>query len=971
VTDLTAVEALFFAALEKPSGPERGAFLDEACGNDAELRRHVERLLAAHPQAAAFLDSPAPRAVATVDEQPVREGPGTVIGPYRLMEQIGEGGMGLVFVAEQQQPVRRKVALKVIKPGMDTRQVVARFEAERQALALMDHPNIAHVLDGGATPEGRPYFVMELVRGVPITQFCDDNRLPPRERLRLFTDVCAAVQHAHTKGIIHRDLKPSNVLVTSHDGTPVVKVIDFGVAKAVGQRLTDKTVYTQLAQLVGTPLYMSPEQAGLSGLDVDTRTDIYALGVLLYELLTGTTPFDQERLRTAGYDEIRRIIREEEPPRPSKRLSTLLGQTLTAVSAQRQTDPRRLSRLCRGELDWIVMKALEKDRNRRYDTAGAFAADVQRYLADQPVLAGPPGVGYQVRKFLRRNRGRVAVAAALALVLAAGAGAVVAVQVRADRDRAAAATERAGRDAWAAASVAAAVAEARARADEAWGVADYPDRMQQATDAALAAVRRADDYAAGGTPTEETLADLAATRQAVDDLARHTRLITARLRNLEQFADSGQNTALRCAAFCSRYAEALRQFGLDPVHDPADEVARAVAASRIRDPLLGMLWDWHDSAAYLAKLHQQYPDRVPDSPDANAVVDEHLVRVIRSARQLCGGAYARWQDLLDRNDVPGLVAFAASPDALTFRSTLVAALGDDLRQAAQYPASRTFLRAAVDRYPHDNGLQFDLWRVCMVAEPPDYAEALRHISAACVLRPDSAHLYRCLGATYAGLGSYDHAAAAYRKSLALFPASAATYGEMGEALLKKQDWEGAITAYREAIRLAPDDPWVQVGLGGARMAVGRHAEGLELMLAALRQHPHWAEEPQRLLRYRAARALLSCAGGKGAVPLPPAERPAYRQQALGLLTADLTAMRKLAATDGALVHQMMEVWLGDENLWGYGGSLWADDLAPVRGPAALGLLPPDERATWEQLWADVRDLRDRTAPETTPPKSDK
>src|SRR5205823_14789667 len=317
-------------------------------------------------------------------DMPVGEGPGAVIGSYKLLEEIGEGGFGVVFMAEQTRPVRRRVALKVLKPGMDTRQVVARFEAERQALALMDHANIAHVFDGGETESGRPYFVMELVRGVAITEFCDQNQLDVRERLKLFVDVCQAVQHAHQKGVIHRDIKPSNVLVTMHDSKAVVKVIDFGIAKATGQLLTEKTLFTNFAQMIGTPMYMSPEQAQMSGLDVDTRSDIYALGVLLYELLTGTTPFDKERLRTAGYDEIRRIIREEEPARPSTRLSTI-GQAATTASANRRSDPRRLSQLFRGELDWIVMKCLEKDRGRRYETASALAADVEHYLNDEPV----------------------------------------------------------------------------------------------------------------------------------------------------------------------------------------------------------------------------------------------------------------------------------------------------------------------------------------------------------------------------------------------------------------------------------------------------------------------------------------------------------------------------------------------------------------------------------------------------------
>jgi serine/threonine protein kinase len=423
---------LFLKALELGSPGERQDYLDGACAGDAALRAEVEALLEANSRAGSFLASPAAghplpqggeeeavRGVATVDAPSAGERPGVAIGPYKLLEQIGEGGFGVVYMAEQQQPVRRKVALKVLKPGMDTRQVVARFEAERQALALMDHPHIAHVFDGGQTPSGRPYFVMELVKGVPITDFCDQNRLTPRQRLELFLSVCHAVQHAHQKGIIHRDLKPSNVLVTVHDTTPVVKVIDFGVAKALGQELTDKTLFTGFAQMIGTPLYMSPEQAGQSGLDVDTRSDIYSLGVLLYELLTGTTPFDKERLKKASYEEIRRIIREEEPPRPSTRISTL-GQAAATVSANRQSDPQKLGRLVRGELDWIVMRALEKDRNRRYESVGAFAADVQRYLNDEPVQACPPSAWYRFRKFARRHKAALTATSAAFLVVVLG-----------------------------------------------------------------------------------------------------------------------------------------------------------------------------------------------------------------------------------------------------------------------------------------------------------------------------------------------------------------------------------------------------------------------------------------------------------------------------------------------------------------------------------------------------------------------
>jgi eukaryotic-like serine/threonine-protein kinase len=419
-----------FVAAVKLAPEQWDAYLQEACGDDEALRDRVRNLLNAHKEAGSFLE-PATGLAVTTDE-PISERPGTVIGPYKLLEQIGEGGFGVVYMAEQTEPVRRKVALKILKPGMDSRQVVARFEAERQALAIMDHPNIAKVFDGGTTSTGRPYFVMELVKGIPITDFCDQNHLTPRQRLELFVPVCQAVQHAHQKGIIHRDLKPSNVLVSRHDTTPIVKVIDFGVAKALGQVLTDKTLFTGIAQMIGTPLYMSPEQAGMSDLDVDTRSDIYSLGVLLYELLTGTTPFTKERFKTAAYDEIRRIIREEDPPKPSTRLSES-KDSLPSISAQRHTEPAKLTRLVRGELDWIVMKAMEKDRNRRYETANGLAMDVRRYLADEAVLACPPSAWYRLGRLWRKNNRLLAAAAVVLLALVVGTAVSTWQAIRASR----------------------------------------------------------------------------------------------------------------------------------------------------------------------------------------------------------------------------------------------------------------------------------------------------------------------------------------------------------------------------------------------------------------------------------------------------------------------------------------------------------------------------------------------------------
>ena len=460
-----SVKSIFDEAAEITSREGLETYLDRACGGDADLRSEVEALLRALGDAGDFLESspdidaldvaadtapgddpdgmrptgePGSASGATTASlhapRPLMEGPGTMIGPYKLLQKIGEGGMGVVFMAEQQRPVRRKVALKVIKPGMDSGQVVARFEAERQALALMDHANIARVFDAGATDTGRPFFVMELVKGVPITEYCDRNQLPPGERLELFIPVCGAIQHAHQKGIIHRDIKPSNVLVTLQDGVPVPKVIDFGVAKAIDQHLTERTIFTEFGAVIGTLEYMSPEQAEMGSMDIDTRSDVYSLGVLLYELLTGSTPLERAKLRKVAFADVLKRIREEEPTRPSTRLSES-NDLLPSISAQRKMEPARLTKLVRGELDWIVLKALEKDRMRRYETAAGFAKDIRRYIEGDPVEAGPPSASYKLGKFARKHQLALATAGAFAALLVVATAVSVGFAVLADRQK--------------------------------------------------------------------------------------------------------------------------------------------------------------------------------------------------------------------------------------------------------------------------------------------------------------------------------------------------------------------------------------------------------------------------------------------------------------------------------------------------------------------------------------------------------
>ena len=613
----------------------------------------------------------------TVEGMPVAERIGTMVGRYKLLERIGEGGFGVVFMAEQQHPVRRKVALKVIKAGMDSRQVIARFEAERQALAMMDHPNIAKVLDAGTTESGRPYFVMELVKGIPITDYCDQARLTTRQRLELFVEVCHAVQHAHQKGVIHRDLKPTNVLVTLHDDKPVPKVIDFGIAKAAGQVLTERTLFTNYAQMLGTPLYMSPEQAQISGLDVDTRSDVYSLGVLLYELLTGTTPFDKQRLREAAYDEMRRIIREEDPPNPSTRLSTL-GEKLTAISADRHTDPKHLSQLMHGDLDWIVMKTLEKDRSRRYETANGLAMDVQRHLHDEAVQACPPSAWYRFRKFARRNKRILATVTVLALGVLVVAGTMG----WAVRDRQSRAQDAARERATRATAIQAEVNTALKEAERWQEQAKWPE--------ALSAARRAEGLLAGGGGDE--------LRERVHQLRKDLEMVL-RLEEIPLLSSEWKIDKFDHEIADRAYAQAFADYGINVAGLPAEEAAAHIRARiGVAVALAAALDDWA-----LARSQKDKAGGLTLTALAQAADPDLWRRHVRQAVQ--------------QKDTKALAALAASPEVLRQPPTSLLVLARALRARGLAEAEIELMRQAQRQYPGDFWINYYLAETLRGKEP--------------------------------------------------------------------------------------------------------------------------------------------------------------------------------------------------------------------------------------------------------------
>jgi tetratricopeptide (TPR) repeat protein len=765
MTNVAADEEVIFNAARQIADPDaRTAYVAKACAADETLRTRVVALLKIHDEQQSFLLSAVTAERLSLDPPMLLTPPGTMIGRYKLLEPIGEGGYGVVFMAEQTTPVQRKVALKIIKAGMDTKQVIARFEAERQALALMDHPNIAKVFDAGITETGRPYFVMELVKGMPITKYCDEHHLPPRARLELFIQVCQAVQHAHQKGIIHRDIKPSNVLVALYDGKPVPKVIDFGVAKATGQQLTDATMFTGFGDVIGTLEYMSPEQAEVNQLDVDTRSDIYSLGIVLYELLTGSTPLERKRVMNAGLLEMLRVVREEEPPKPSMRLSTT--EQLASISANRGLEPKKLSGLVKGELDWIAMKALEKDRSRRYETANGLAADVQRYLNDQAVHACPPSARYRARKFARRNKVVLSASGLVLsfLVLLASAVGWTMRQRTARQARVAGQLEL---------------------------ILDEVARLEQAEkwSDALIAMRRAETALAAG---EAPPAIEARARQALAELNLVEQLEGIRVRSGAIWV-----TEFHSAAQAEKeYAAAFRQAGIDVDGLPLNETVHRIITQRAIAAALSPALDEWLAVRIMAK-NREVRSLDKDEPSTRRLIDVLRVADPDPWRQ-------RMREAMARRDQSALTNLVSAVDLDRQPAPTSTLLYSALWASGKTRERQLILRRAQWKYPADYWINLRLGTDLIWPESLDDArDGIGYLRVAVGLQPQSAHAVTLLGLGYRHLGQFDQAIECFRRGIELAPNYWTGYINLGVALEQKGSHEQAIAALERAIQLSP------------------------------------------------------------------------------------------------------------------------------------------------------------------------
>lgn len=794
-------ETLFAAAIELPLA-EREKFIERECGSDEGLKNRLRKLLRSHDQTNSLLDPQKPEA----DQTPTENVEGQFIGKYRLLQKIGEGGFGAVYMAEQREPVQRTVALKIIKPGMDTDSVIARFEAERQALAMMEHPNIARVFDGGTIETSnilgggpRPYFVMELVKGVPVTEYCDRNSLSTRDRLRLFIDICKAVQHAHQKGIIHRDLKPSNVMVTLHDGEPVVKVIDFGVAKAIHHRLTEKTMFTEYGQMIGTPQYMSPEQAEMSGLDVDTRSDVYSLAVLLYELLTGTTPLQANSLRKAGYAEMQKLIRDQEPEKPSLRLSSV-GDNLTVIAKHRSVSPDRLSREVRGDLDWIVMKGLEKDRRRRYESPINFARDIERALNDQPVEAGPPSFSYRLKKFTWRHRKKLALAAA-GLILLLSIGGWSAMNTKAWLDRQNRESNQLSQAVFNAENLLELAARNSSGNTEEWLAAQ--SAHQRVKDLMDGTIAKSDVQESAKTFFEQFA--------QADQNRQFARDVENLLINRATSMDLPSWTRME-----SEFREIFKKRGLDlDKMDPAT-VGETIRDSNDQVQLADALELWMGTRGQMATFGGPRLTKEIMQPwtEAIYVADPDPLRtgIRRVVYQADPATTEHLDELVERCDLTEAMPRTLSWLAITY-------------QMARNPKrSNEIHLMSLKQHPDDLMLNFDF--ALTLSAQKDWNRAIRYYMRCTALRPELPGIWRGLGNCYRENGELELSRDSLEYAVKLQPDHGPGYLDLAETCLAQNDFESTISWAEKALQQKVDAVKALSLVGNANMELERYAEAL-------------------------------------------------------------------------------------------------------------------------------------------------
>ena len=983
MSDISRVEQIFLNAVSRTDPAERAAYLDAACGGDADLHHRVEELLAAQPHARGFLEPPADlnRTGAYESRTSNPEPSGAVgdrVGPYTLMEVIGEGGMGTVWRAKQTEPVKRFVALKLIKPGMDSKQVLARFDAERQALAMMDHPNIAKILDGGIH-DNRPFFVMELVKGTPITDFCDARKLTPQQRLELFLPVCQAIQHAHQKGIIHRDIKPSNVLIALYDDKPVPKVIDFGVAKATGGALTQHTIDTGFGGVVGTPQYMSPEQATFNNLDIDTRSDVYSLGTLLYELLAGSPPFSRPELEKRGLLEILRVVREEEPQRPSVKLST--ADAKASISANRSSEPAKLSALMKGEIDWIVMKALEKDRTRRYDTANGLAKDIQRYLNGDAVEACPPTLGYRLRKAYRRNKTRILTAAVISVAVLAGAATVTWQIVERKRGQA-----------------------VLLRQQEA--------QTERSRQSAKQLLERAETSLKGNKTHEAA----SAIQQAESLLAEidapdlQDRLATAKrdLETVQRLDDAfawrwnvakGQVKVLPTKSK-ELYPAALKAYGLAVGEEPAEATVQAIRRSTITDALWVALYQWYflEPTANGLRAVLDADDPHPLRTEIRAAVAAGQTEQIQKLTQqlepvALNAAFAAALGMaLPIEDSPRLLkaVWRRQPDSFPLAMTIAARLTEmDVLKGSPVEAVG-WCRLAVGLRP-DSAFARHCLGVAL-SEGGDVEGGLAEMEEAMRLAPRfqrAASLYIYSSAPswkQSPQAARDRAFALCQQLLRLNPNHQVAHAGLIELYSERKNWREMATHYRKLFDLSirpadqiteeyscPEETLIMISMMELNVEwmlkhlVSTGELDVSFDLCVQCNAKHWSHNPERMtywkdyrciILFHGVRAGVLWAAGQGQKPIHAEQREATRRQArewLAFLVAGGNEyFQAERAKSWARIHETMTDWLAEPA------------LASVRDEAKLAELPDEERTAWQALWANVQALRARTAAEHAP-----